>query len=204
MSGDPHAHWHIGCSGWSYRHWRRTYYPADVPARRWLTHYASQFDTVELNNSFYHLPAADAIAGWVGAIPPGVRFSVKASRLITHNKRLANSEELLRNFFARVRLFGDRLGPVLYQLPPTFLRDEARLAAFLDLLPADLVHAFEFRHESWWHPDVYALLRRHRAAFCIYSLGAQASPVIATSAHVVEAHRRANGASALWGAEVGG
>ena len=105
---------------------------------------------------------------------------MKASRLITHNKRLANSAELLETFFARVRGLGDRLGPVLYQLPPAFERDDARLAAFLDLLPDDLTHVFEFRNESWWQADVYALLRAHQAAFCIYNLGQRTTPMIRT------------------------
>lgn len=172
--------WRIGCSGWSYRHWRDGFYPKGLPAKRWLDHYASRFDTVELNNTFYHLPSADAIESWREATPAGFCFAVKASRLITHNKRLANSADLLAMFFARVRGLGTRLGPVLYQLPPAFGRDDDRLAAFLKLLPSDLVHVFEFRNESWWHPDVYALLRAHDAAFCIFNLGRRTTPLVRT------------------------
>jgi uncharacterized protein YecE (DUF72 family) len=172
--------WRIGCSGWSYRHWRDAFYPQGLPARRWLDHYASRFDTVELNNTFYRLPSADAIDSWRGGTPAGFCFAVKASRLITHNKRLANSGDLLDAFFARVRGLGDRLGPLLYQLPPAFERDDSRLAAFLDLLPDDLTHVFEFRNESWWHADIYALLQVHGAAFCIYNLGQRTTPLIRT------------------------
>jgi uncharacterized protein YecE (DUF72 family) len=171
----------IGCSGWSYRHWRESFYPKGVPVRLWLEHYAAAFDTVELNNSFYHLPKEDDVRGWRERTPAGFCFSAKMSRLITHNKRLANSDELLETFFERMRGLGDRLGPVLHQLPPNFRRNDERLAAYLALLPRDLTHAFEFRHDSWWHDDVYALLREHGATFCIYNLGEQTTPLVATA-----------------------
>jgi uncharacterized protein YecE (DUF72 family) len=182
--GSQRVSWHIGCSGWSYPHWRGEFYPKGLPQARWLERYAAEFNTVELNNSFYRLPSATSIDSWRERTPPGFCFSVKASRLITHSKRLANTADLLPNFFARIRPLGDRLGPVLYQLPPAFERDDARLGAFLALLPPDLTHVFEFRNESWWADPVYALLRRHRAAFCIYNLGRQTTPVVATAADV--------------------
>ncbi len=180
MDDTGSVEWRIGCSGWSYRHWRGGFYPHGLPARRWLEHYASRFDTVELNTTFYRLPSADAIESWRAGTTAGFCFSVKASRLITRNKRLANSAELLDAFFARVRGLGTRLGPVLYELPPAFARDDARLTSFLALLPSDVTHVFEFRNESWWHPDVYALLRAHQAAFCIYNLGQRTTPLVRT------------------------
>jgi uncharacterized protein YecE (DUF72 family) len=170
----------IGCSGWSYRHWRGVVYPRGVPAKRWLETYAGIFDTVEVNNSFYHLPSADALRAWRDGTPHEFRFAMKCSRLITHNKRLANSEDLLDTFFERARLLGDRLGPLLYQLPPNFKRNDERLADFLALLPPDLLHVFEFRERSWWHEDVYRLLRRHNAAFCVYNMGAVSTPLVTT------------------------
>lgn len=186
----------VGCSGWSYQHWRGVFYPKGVPARRWLETYAGVFDTVEVNNTFYHLPSPDAVRAWRDETPPEFRFAVKASRLITHNKRLANSADLLETFFERVRLLGDRLGPVLYQLPANFKRNDERLAAFLAQLPRDLTHVFEFRDRSWWHDDVYALLRRHHAAFCIYNAADVTTPLVTTSR---DAYVRFHGPRAMYG-----
>jgi len=186
----------IGCSGWSYPHWRGSFYPPGVPAARWLEQYAPCFDTVELNNSFYRLPSEDAVRAWRERTRPGFTFAVKCSRLITHSKRLNDSEDLLATFFGRMRLLGDRLGPVLYQLPPKFARDDERLARFLALLPRDLEHVFEFRDESWWHDAVYALLRAHNASFCIYHMGESSTPVVATSR---EAYVRFHGPGEKYG-----
>ncbi len=170
----------IGCSGWSYKHWRGNFYPKALPASRWLEHYASCFDTVELNNTFYRLPSESAVRGWSGRSPPGFSFSVKVSRLITHYSRLRGVEEALQTFLDRIRPLGDRLGPLLYQTPPAFARDDARLSAFLSLLPPGLVHAFEFRNDSWWVDPVFDILREHGAAFCIYNMGEVSTPVVAT------------------------
>lgn len=175
------ASFRIGTSGWSYGHWRGRFYPEGLPSSRWFSHYAAHFDTVELNASFYRLPQESAWRGWAERAPEGFVFAVKASRLITHLQRLADSEDAVRTLLDRARLLGPHLGPVLYQLPPSFQREDGRLAAFLELLPRDVGHVFEFRHASWFHEDVFALLRRAGAAFCIFHRGRFQAPVVATA-----------------------
>jgi uncharacterized protein YecE (DUF72 family) len=158
----------IGCSGWVYDHWRRRVYPDGLPQRRWLEHYATLFDTVEVNATFYRLPKRDTVAAWVEGTPAGFLFAVKASRYLTHVKRLRDVEAGLERFYARLAPLVDspKLGPVLWQLPENFHRDDERLAGALEGLPRGR-HCFEFRHESWFHPDVYALLREHGAALVV-------------------------------------
>ncbi|HEY8491842.1 MAG TPA: DUF72 domain-containing protein [Dehalococcoidia bacterium] len=175
------AQFRIGTSGWSYQHWRERFYPRGVPASRWLSYYAEHFDTVELNASFYRLPRESTWRGWAERAPEGFLFAVKASRLITHLQRLEGSQESVRALLDRARLLGPHLGPVLYQLPPGLQRDDARLAAFLEILPADVQHAFEFRHPSWFDEGVYALLRRFGAAFCMVDRGTFETPALATA-----------------------
>jgi uncharacterized protein YecE (DUF72 family) len=159
---------HVGCSGWNYRDWRPLVYPPGLAARRWLERYAELFDTVEVNATFYRLLSRDAAARWVEQTPDGFVFAVKASRYLTHVKRLASIDEGIARFFERIEplIEADRLGPVLWQLPENFHRDDDRLEAALAALPAGR-HAFEFRHPSWFAPDVYAILRRHHAALVI-------------------------------------
>ena len=159
---------HIGCSGWNYRDWRGAFYPEKLPARRWLEHYATVFDTVELNNTFYRLPTEAAVKGWVEHSPRGFRFAVKASRYMTHIKRLREMSTRGRRFFDAIKPLADtpKMGPVLWQLPASFQRDDERLGEALERLPSGR-HCFEFRHESWFAPEVYELLRRHRAALVI-------------------------------------
>jgi len=159
---------HIGCSGWNYASWKQEFY-GGLPARRWLEHYARQFETVELNNTFYRLPNRDAVAGWERTTPAGFVFAVKASRYLTHIRRLRDLGEGLARFDERLEplLAGPKLGPTLWQLPPTFQRDDARLAEALARLPAGRRHCFEFRHASWFVDEVYELLRRHEAALVI-------------------------------------
>jgi uncharacterized protein YecE (DUF72 family) len=158
----------IGCSGWVYDHWRGRVYPDRLPQRRWLEHYASLFDTVEVNATFYRLPKRDTVAAWVEGTPAGFVFAVKASRYLTHIRRLRDLGGGLERFYARIEpLVGSpKLGPVLWQLPESFHRDDERLAGALDQLPPGR-HCFEFRHESWFDPDVYALLRSHGAALVV-------------------------------------
>ena len=158
----------IGCSGWNYAHWRERVYPAGLPQRRWLEHYATLFDTVEVNATFYRLPRRDSVARWVEQTPPGFLFSVKASRYLTHVQRLADLGPGLERFYACIEplVESPKLGPVLWQLPGNFHRDDERLAAALERLPGGL-HCFEFRHASWFVPDVFALLRAHGAALVI-------------------------------------
>jgi uncharacterized protein YecE (DUF72 family) len=160
---------HIGCSGWNYKHWRNgVFYPPRLPPRRWLGFYAQHFDTVEVNATFYRLPRRDSVARWVEESPPQFLFSVKMSRYVTHVKRLATTAESLELFYERIEpLVGSpKLGPVLWQLPPQFKRDDERLARTLAILPAGH-HCFEFRHESWFAPEIYELLRRHEVALVI-------------------------------------
>jgi uncharacterized protein YecE (DUF72 family) len=158
----------VGCSGWSYADWRGRVYPEGVPQRRWLEHYATLFDTVEINATFYRLPCEATVAAWVERTPDDFLFSVKASRYLTHVRRLTDVGRGLERFYARIAPLRDspKLGPVLWQLPETFRRDDERLAHVLERLPPGR-HCFELRHESWFAPDVYALLREHGAALVL-------------------------------------
>jgi uncharacterized protein YecE (DUF72 family) len=157
----------VGCSGWVYNHWREVFYPKGLPQRVWLEFYAEHFDTVEINNSFYRLPKPETFEGWRKRSPEGFAFAVKGSRFITHIKRLKDPGESLGRFFDSVDKLGSRAGPILWQLSPTFHRDDERLVHFLEALPRKHLHAFEFRHKSWLTPEVYALLGAHHAALCI-------------------------------------
>jgi uncharacterized protein YecE (DUF72 family) len=159
----------IGCSGWNYQHWRDgVFYPPRLAARRWLEFYAGRFDTVEVNSTFYRLPRESAVANWVRESPTGFLFAVKMSRYATHIKRLRDLAPSIALFYERIApLAGSpKLGPVLWQLPPDFKRDDDRLVSALEQLPAGR-HCFEFRHESWFVEPVYELLRRHRVALVI-------------------------------------
>jgi uncharacterized protein YecE (DUF72 family) len=160
----------VGCSGWNYAHWRNgVFYPPRLAASKWLDHYARFFDTVEVNATFYRLPKRASVARWVEQSPPGFVFAVKASRYLTHIRRLKDIGPGLERYYACIEplLDSTKLGPILWQLPPNFKRDDDRLAAVLELLPAEQRHAFEFREPSWFHEDVYALLREHRVALVI-------------------------------------
>jgi uncharacterized protein YecE (DUF72 family) len=158
----------IGCSGWNYTHWRDVVYPRGLPASRWLDHYATLFDTVEINTTFYRLPSVAAVGGWVEQTPTDFVFAVKASRFLTHMKRLTDMDRGVRRFYARIEPLVEtpKAGPVLWQLPPNFHRNDERLEAALAALPAGR-HAFEFRHPSWFAAEVYDLLRAHGAALVI-------------------------------------
>jgi uncharacterized protein YecE (DUF72 family) len=159
----------IGCSGWNYDHWRNgVFYPPRYPPREWLDYYSRHFDTVEVNSTFYRLPRRDAVANWVRTSPAGFLFAVKMSRYITHIRRLRELGAGVRTFYERIApLVGSaKLGPVLWQLPGNFRRDDERLAEALARLPPGR-HCFEFRHESWFVPEVYELLRSSGAALVI-------------------------------------
>jgi uncharacterized protein YecE (DUF72 family) len=165
----------IGCSGWQYRHWRGNFYPPAVPQKRWFEHYATIFDTVEINNSFYRLPEASTFADWAARAPASFLFAVKASRFLTHMKKLKDPEEPVERFFSRARSLRRHLGPVLYQLPPGWKLDRARLEHFLQILPRGVRHVLEFREPSWYTDDVYALLERHRVSLCIHDMPGSAT-----------------------------
>jgi uncharacterized protein YecE (DUF72 family) len=157
----------IGTSGYAYKEWKGTFYPADLPADGFLGYYATRFDTVELNNTFYRMPTSKAIGAWAGAVPDGFTFVLKASQKITHFGRLQNVDESLRYLCATALTLGPKLGPLLFQLPPNFKQDLDRLRAFLPLVDQEVRCAFEFRHASWFHPDTYALLRDRNVGLCI-------------------------------------
>ena len=156
---------HVGCSGWNYRDWRGRVYPEGVPTSRWLEHYATLFDTVEVNSTFYRLASRDAVARWIEQTPGHFVFALKASRYLTHIKRLTDLDQGVRRFYERIEpLVGSpKLGPVLWQLPEWFKRDDDVLASTLDRLPPGR-HCFEFRHPSWFCDEVYELLRWHDVA----------------------------------------
>jgi len=159
----------IGCSGWNYDHWRNgVFYPPRFPTRLWLDYYARRFDTVEVNATFYRLPKREVVANWVETSPSGFLFAVKMSRYITHLKRLLDLDAGVRRFYERIEplVRSPKLGPVLWQLPGNFRRDDDRLAGALAKLPPGR-HCFEFRHESWFAPEVYELLRSHGTALVI-------------------------------------
>ena len=158
----------VGCSGWMYDDWRGRLYPAEEPKRRWLALYAGQFDTVEVNNTFYRLARPEIVKGWVAQTPPGFLFTVKASRYLTHVKRLTDIEQPIKRFYEPLRALIDaeRLGPVLWQLPENFHRDDERLDGWLELLP-DGMHTIEFRHRSWFVPEVMQRLRARGVALTI-------------------------------------
>ena len=159
----------IGCSGWNYQHWRNgVFYPPRLPPRRWLEYYARHFDTVEVNSTFYRLPRENAVANWVSESPPDFLFAVKMSRYVTHIKRLRDLSPSIELFYSHIRPLVEsaKLGPVLWQLPATFRRNDDRLAAALAAFPRGR-HCFEFRHASWFAEPVYELLRAHGAALVI-------------------------------------
>jgi uncharacterized protein YecE (DUF72 family) len=166
----------VGTSGWIYRHWRGTFYPADLPAKRWFDFYSEHFDTVEVNYTFYRLPPAETFAAWRRQAPPGFLYAVKASRFLTHRKKLKDPAAPLQNLLTPARELGPHLGPVLYQLPPRWHCNVGRLREFIALLPRDLHHVFEFRDPSWYNPAVRELLAESGMSFCVHDLKGAACP----------------------------
>jgi uncharacterized protein YecE (DUF72 family) len=154
----------VGTSGWSYKEWKGSFYPPKMAPDEMLPFYASRFTTVEVNNSFYRIPSEKVLAGWAGQVPSDFRFVLKASRRVTHNSRLAEVDGSLEYFLRAVNPLGARLGPTLFQLPPTFKKDAGRLRDFLARLPRRWIAALEFRHPSWFDDEVYDLLRSHDVA----------------------------------------
>jgi|1186.fasta_scaffold20114_3 uncharacterized protein YecE (DUF72 family) len=175
----------VGTSGWSYRSWRGPFFPKDVPERGHLEYYARQFPTTELNGVFYRTPTEEAVRGWAERTPADFVFAWKASKFITHWKRLndtsRNSLELMES---RLRLLGGKAGPVLFQLPPQFEKNLERLAAFLKLLGPRRPYVFEFRHPSWYEDDALDLLRDNDIALCISDHHDAPSPWLVTARHV--------------------
>ena len=165
----------IGTSGWEYRHWAGGFYPLELPRSRWLEFYASRFDTVELNNSFYRLPDADTFDGWRRRVPDGFAFAVKASRYPTHLRRLRDPAEPLERLWSRARHLEDRLGPVLYQLPPRWRPNHDRLATFLAALPRDHQQAIEVRDRRWYGRRLSAALDDAGVALCLHDMSGSAT-----------------------------
>ena len=173
--------YYIGTSGWHYDHWRHRFYPDKLPKAKWLEFYTRHFTTVELNNSFYRLPSEEAFANWSHSSPANFVFAVKVSRFITHIKRLKDSEEPVETFLGRAKILKEKLGPLLYQLPPNLHRDDGRLESFLSILPRGMKHVVEFRHQSWLDDGVFEILRRHNAGLCVFDMPGLSCPLTATA-----------------------
>jgi len=171
---------HIGTSGWQYASWSGRFYPSGLPTPSWLTHYAARFRTVEVNNSFYRLPEEKTFARWRVETPSEFLFAVKASRFITHVRRLRECRDPVHLFWSRAGRLGSKLGPVLFQLPPNFPADPDRLLAFVKVLPARMRAAFEFRDESWRSESVTDVLNEARAAWVLADRPRQRVPLVVT------------------------
>ena len=167
---------YAGTSGYAYKEWKGTFYPADLPNDAMLGHYAGRLPTVEINNTFYRMPRESVVLGWADQVSDGFRFVLKASRKITHFGRLKNVDSELGYFLQVSQVLGSKRGPSLFQLPPNFKLDLERLTTFLALIPRDWRAALEFRHASWFTPDVYAALRDRNVALCVADHGDEGAP----------------------------
>ncbi len=171
----------IGTSGWVYKHWRGIYYPESLLQREWFSFSAREWNTCEINNSFYRLPSEAAFDAWREQAPPGFLYAVKASRYLTHMKKLSDPEEPLHTFFERANHLGPTLGPILYQLPPHWKLNLDRLAYFLSVLPKGYTHVVEFRDQSWMTDEVFTLLEQFGVAHCIHDMHPLDVPVRVTA-----------------------
>lgn len=171
----------IGTSGWSYDHWRGGFYPKDLRPDQLLPWYGERFDTVEINRTFYKLPSKETLSAWLAQSPATFLFAAKASRYLTHMKKLKEPQEPIARLFGCIEVLGKKLGPVLFQLPPSWRANPERLADLLDQLPAGHRCAFEFRDPSWHQDRVLELLSGKGAAFCIYDLAGERSPIEVTA-----------------------
>ena len=177
MSGSVH----IGTSGWHFKHWTGAFYPTHLNAKERLAYYAGSLNSVEINHTFYSLPTETTVDAWRETVTAGFTFAVKASRYVTHMKKLKDPAPGLERLLASVEPLGKALGPILFQLPPRWNVNTARLESFLQELPRDHDFAFEFRDPSWHTEEVYETLRRFNAAFCIFEIAGQKSPLIHTA-----------------------
>lgn len=195
----------IGTSGFSYAPWRGSFYPEKLPAAKMLAYYAERLDAVEINNTFYRMPAPELLGKWAAETPAGFQFALKSPRRITHERKLADVADSLTRLREAATTLGDRLGPILFQLPPFMKKDLPRLQAFVAQLPPGLRAAVEFRHESWFSPDVYEALRARDAALCLAESEELATPVEETSSWGYLRLRRQDyddGALAAWAERV--
>lgn len=171
----------IGTSGYNYPEWKGSFYPSDLPAAKMLPYYAARFPTVEINYTFYRAPTEKIVAGWAAQTPSPYKLTLKAPRRITHDSRLRNCGDLLKGFCHVAGTLGDKLGALLFQLPPTFRKDLAVFDAFIDGLPPTVCAAFEFRHSSWLTDDVFERLARRNLALCIADSEKMSTPVRVTA-----------------------
>lgn len=167
---------HIGTSGWHYEHWNDVFYPEDITAEQRLSYYAGHFNDVEINNTFYNLPDKKTLETWKKTVARDFTFAVKASRYITHMKKLKDPAQSLKKFLNAVAELKSKVGPILFQLPPRWRVNTERLASFLQALPNKYRCTFEFRDQSWFTDEIYGILADHNAAFCIYNLAGTRSP----------------------------
>ena len=186
----------IGTSGWVYEHWRGVFYPEELSQSEWLAFYMEHFDTVEINNTFYHLPSKETFLGWHRAAKRGFIYSVKASRYITHMKKLLKPEKPLSLFMERALLLEENLGPILFQLPPRWHSNPKRLEEFLERLPSGRRFVFEFREESWFSKEVYRILENKGVGLCLYHMPSFTTPVVVTAEFV---YIRFHGSGTLYG-----
>jgi len=166
----------IGTSGWNYKHWYGNFYPDDMKEKDFLKYYSNIFHTVEVNNTFYHLPQQKTIKTWTDTVSDNFRFSIKASRYITHMKKLKDPEESIVNFFERIQCFKDKTGPILFQFSPRWSFNPERLGNFINTLPKHYKYTFEFRDPNWFNELTYNFLKDNNIAFCIYYMGEDESP----------------------------
>ena len=171
----------IGTSGFAYSEWKPAFYPKELPAKSFLSHYAARFGTVEIDATFYRLPSEEIIAAWKRETPDDFRFALKASRSITHMRRLRTPMLMLDRWLSVLASLGDRVGITLYQLPPNFKADFGLLGTFLEALPPAIPAAFEFRHDSWFVDECYRLLAEHKVGLCIHDANESTTPIVCTA-----------------------
>jgi uncharacterized protein YecE (DUF72 family) len=171
----------VGTSGWHYAHWRGPFYPEKMRADQMLAYCVERFNSLEINNSFYRLPSRETFTSWRDATPDDFLFAVKASRFITHNKKLKDPQSSIERFFASVSALEPKIGAILFQLPPQWGRNLERLEECLEAVPKGYRYAFEFRNDSWFGEETYTILRRHNAAFCVWDLAGTQSPRVVTA-----------------------
>ena len=172
---------HVGTSGWHYKHWKETFYPKEISSSNYLDYYQKFLNTVEVNNSFYKLPPPETFTNWKKTVPAKFLFSVKASRFITHMKKLKDPEKSFQLFLNNVIFLKEKLGVILFQLPPNWKYNEERLISLLEVLPGELKYTFEFRDATWYNESCYEILRNYNAAFCIYEIEYHMSPILTTA-----------------------
>jgi len=175
---------HIATSGWFYREWKGAFYPDDLPSSRWFGYYTQQFSTVELNAPFYHWPKLATVKSWKRNAPEHFRYSVKVNRTITHDKRFQGTQDLVREFYQIAGVLGAKMGCFLFQLPPNFEFTRDRLEMILPQLDSTYRNVLEFRHASWWTPEVFAALKKHKIIFCSVSAPKLPNDLIVTADNI--------------------